>query len=466
MSTETFLTSAKGRTRGFGAVGAVLLGLAVAASSWAQGMYYKEIMQDGRFYVFNDATKADAFEKSGETGTGLTRIGAGPNGETVFADSETALELFAFKHGLSLLVERPRKATMSVSWKDGKTTIATDHAQLSMSTRIQTRFTQESPDDSIKLFPGADGGEGRGSFRIRRAKFKLEGWFYKKELTYEFQINFMDASAAQPTRMVEDAWINWDISKKKQFQVKFGQFKAPFGRQELTSSGSQQFVDRSDVSNRYARGRETGIQIWGGFLKDKAEWRLGAFNGNSRSQAANDNDQYQYNARLQFHPNGDPKFSESDFDSKDQVLWALAANFESNGKQRATANNDAKDTLWSVDAVVKRAGFFVQAEYFDKKVAPETGSDFKDKGWYGQVGYLVGGPAKGRWELAVRYGSIDPADLVSGNDRKEIGGAVNYFHNKHNLKLQADFRQLEDGAANSGNGTKNNEFRLQAQFIF
>jgi len=458
--------TSQGMRRGLLTAGALLLGLAVAASSWAQGMYYKEILKDGRYYVFNDAKKADAFEKSGETGTGLTRMGAGPNGETVFADSETALELFAFKHGVSLVVEKPKKPTMDVSWKDGKTTIATDKAQMSISTRIQARFTQELPDDSIKLFPGADGGDGRGSFRIRRAKFKLEGWFYKKELTYEFQINFMDASSAQPTRMVEDAWINWDVSKKKQFQVKFGQFKVPFGRQELTSSGSQQFVDRSDVSNRYARGRETGIQIWGGFLKDKAEWRVGAFNGNSRSQTANDNDKYQFNARLQFHPNGDPKFSESDFDSKEKVLWAIAGNFESNDKHRATTNVDLKDTIWGVDAVVKKSGFFLQGEYFDKKASPETGADFKDKGWYGQVGYLVGGPAKGHWELALRYGKIDSSDLKSGDDRKEVGGAVNYFYNKHNLKVQADFRQIEDEAANSGKGTKNKEFRLQTQFIF
>ena len=40
-------------------------------------------------------------------GTGLTRPGAGPNGETVVADSETALELFFFKHGIPQVVEKP-----------------------------------------------------------------------------------------------------------------------------------------------------------------------------------------------------------------------------------------------------------------------------------------------------------------------------------------------------------------------
>ena len=50
--------------------------------------------------------------------------------------------------------------------------------------------------------------------------------------------------------------------------------------------------------------------------------------------------------------------------------------------------------------------------------------------------------------------------------REEIGGALSYYYNKHNLKVQADYRQLKDDAANSGAGTTNKEFRLQTQFIF
>jgi hypothetical protein len=70
------------------------------------------------------------------------------------------------------------------------------------------------------------------------------------------------------------------------------------------------------------------------------------------------------------------------------------------------------------------------------------------------------------WELAFRYSEIDPSSLKSGDKRTEVGGAFNYYPNKHNLKVQADFRQVEDKAANSGKGTKTKEFRLQTQFIF
>ena len=81
--------------------------IATAASAAAQSMYYKEIRKDDRIYVFNNAQEAERFETTGEMGRSITRIGAGPNGETVVADSERALELFFFKYGISEPVPQP-----------------------------------------------------------------------------------------------------------------------------------------------------------------------------------------------------------------------------------------------------------------------------------------------------------------------------------------------------------------------
>ena len=72
-----------------------------AAPAIAQGMYYKEITKDGRIYVFNVAANAERFEKTGEMGIGITKPGAGPNGETIVGDNERAIQLYFFKHGIS-----------------------------------------------------------------------------------------------------------------------------------------------------------------------------------------------------------------------------------------------------------------------------------------------------------------------------------------------------------------------------
>ena len=67
--------------------------------------------------------------------------------------------------------------------------------------------------------------------------------------------------------------------------LKAGQFKAPFGRQELTSSGNQQFVDRSIASVLFAPARQIGLQIGGQFgfgtaVPDMITYAGGIFNGN------------------------------------------------------------------------------------------------------------------------------------------------------------------------------------------
>lgn len=44
---------------------------------------YYQVYKDGRIYIFDDFATYDEFNKIGETSYRLTRIGAGPNGETI-----------------------------------------------------------------------------------------------------------------------------------------------------------------------------------------------------------------------------------------------------------------------------------------------------------------------------------------------------------------------------------------------
>jgi phosphate-selective porin OprO/OprP len=457
--------------RRLAAAGALLLGLAVAGGAAAQGLYYKEIRKDGRIYVFNDAKRAEAFEKSGEVGTGLTRPGAGPDGETVVADSEQALELFFFKHGLSQVVERPKPPTQKFEWRDGKTRITTDKAYLEISNRVQVRYTHEFPHDTVTLSGTAKAGDSRGSFRIRRAKFKLEGWFYKPELAYEVQLNWPAVTGSNPGAFLEDANITWDVSKKGTFKVMLGQNKVPFGHQELTSSGSQSFVDRSEVSNQYARGRDLGLTVIG-LLASQLEYRAGIYNGNGLTRTTNDNDEFQYNARVTWQVSGGqnmkqrawvsgPLYSEGDFESTDKPIVWVAANFERNNFHRTTTNNDLKDRIFGFDAGLKYKGVYATAEYYLRERTPETGARFDSNGWFAQASYLFG---KKQWEIAGRYGMFDPSDLVSSNDRKEWRVGASYYYNRHSMKVQADYGQLEAEAA--AGSVKNKELRVQTQFIF
>lgn len=59
---------------------------------------YKELKKDGRLYVFTSPTRLTDFEKSGELGKAVIKIGYGPNGETVVFDSDEALKEYNYRH--------------------------------------------------------------------------------------------------------------------------------------------------------------------------------------------------------------------------------------------------------------------------------------------------------------------------------------------------------------------------------
>jgi len=91
--------SLKALFRGLLAVAALAALVGVAA---AQTMFYNEVAKDGRIYVFAIGQRFDAFEKSSgaEIGQAITRPGYGPAGETVVFDSEDAINLYNYKHGI------------------------------------------------------------------------------------------------------------------------------------------------------------------------------------------------------------------------------------------------------------------------------------------------------------------------------------------------------------------------------
>jgi hypothetical protein len=97
---EAPLISAQSVRRALGMTAALLLVLVAATPSRAQSMFYREVQKDGRIYVFADAQRYEAWEQSGgaEIGVAITRLGFGPNGETVVFDSEDAVNLYNFKH--------------------------------------------------------------------------------------------------------------------------------------------------------------------------------------------------------------------------------------------------------------------------------------------------------------------------------------------------------------------------------
>jgi len=240
----------------------------------------------------------------------------------------------------------------------------------------------------------------------------------------------------------------------------------------MTSSGNQQFVDRTLVSNEYARGRETGMAVQGAVWSNKLEYRAGFFNGNGRTRTTNDNASMQVNARLMWQPNGSQVlaqrgwisgalYSESDFESTTVPIYALAIEFEHNDFTGTTTGIDLKSNTVGFDGIFKYKGFSTVGEYFLRKRTPETGPEFNANGGYIQIGMMLN--SFRTWEAAFRYGHRDVSDLVAADDQKEIRGAISYYYRRHALKFQTDFGRVESVRAL---GLKDFEIRVQTQFIF
>ena len=235
-----------------------LMALLAASVATAQvtGLYYQEVEKDGRIYVFNTPEKYQLWEQTGDMGIAITLIGRGPNGETVVAENETAADLYFFKHnlpGYDRPTPKPAAPAFTVGWKDGKTTI---------SRSARAGHLQPHAGPLHRREPRGRAGErpDRSSFPIRRMQHQVR----RLGLHQGPHLRAAVRTAPTPPTCSQDANVNYDFTKgKKLFMLKAGQYKVPFGRQQLTSSGNQQFVDRSVVSDTFARGRDIGVQLWG-----------------------------------------------------------------------------------------------------------------------------------------------------------------------------------------------------------
>ena len=348
----------------------------------------------------------------------------------------------------------------AAAFSQGITLFENDRGSLTITNRAQFRFTYEKPDDDVQLTGTTAAGEGKGAFRIRRAKTELSGWVWKKSLTYELQLSWAGPEPGASTQTpLEDLLLTWDTRGDGRLRLTGGQFKVPLGRQEMTSSAYMQFVDRDILSGEFTRGRDVGLMVDGLLAGGKIAYAAGMFNGNPASRLGNDNEAFQYNGRVVYQPFGPVRYSESDFDSAGRALLAVGLQAERNDLHGAGSRvNDFATTIVGGDVVFKLRGFSAFAEYFGRNRRPETGASFRSDGWHAQAGYFL---VRDRLEAAARYARFD-ASGAPDDDVIEKGAAVSYFLRKHALKVQGDIRRLE----NEDRGTTSHELRLQTQVMF
>ena len=292
---------------------------------------------------------------------------------------------------------------------------------------------------------------GQRRFRARRVKTSMEGVVFG-DVKYKIQANWVG------TPILEDAYLQYSRNPLAQLWV--GRGKAFFGRQELTSSGKQQFVDRSLFSGRFHPGRDTGVALVGEVPSKVLEYQVGIYNGSGIASNSNDNDDFMTTARVVWHPMGMIGLEESalDYPSRPKVAIGLAALQNETGTG-ATVQDDSR---LAAELAFKYLGLNAVAEYVTEDRDTPAGQ-LDTEGYLVQLGYLF---PNQKFELAGRYGLVSP-DTPADRDQTETGVAFSWYISKHDYKLQADYRTVEDLAQSATSANREyDEARLQLQIAF
>ncbi|MGC3960380.1 MAG: porin [Verrucomicrobiota bacterium] len=230
-------------------------------------------------------------------------------------------------------------------------------------------------------------------FLLRRARVNIAGTF-KEDFDYKLEADFGTNSLSEQTAyraQLTDAYVNWN--KFEFANVKFGQFKTPFGYEQLVSDTKLSTIERSLPNDRITDGRQIGLGIAGDFFKKRLSYSVGVFNGSGVNNSFNDNESYMWAGRV----SGvalDSKIA--DKDARIAVgVNALTSRDKGTSKPGYGIDSvpgGAVDNLffgqrssYGLDAQAKWWLFGLEAEYLLSHFEPSNRVPFEDfdaQGWY------------------------------------------------------------------------------------
>jgi phosphate-selective porin len=353
---------------------------------------------------------------------------------------------------------------------------------------IQVNFE----DGAVSAFEGRFGLTAlKDRFRLRRARINLTGDFAENfDFKIEGEFETSDGISSNRTAFqATDIFVNWH--QFPEAQIKVGQWKAPFGLEQLTPDTILYMIERSLPTGAITPERQVGVQVWGKPFtnvwpeqKDLLTYYAGIFNGNGRNVSVNDNNNFMYVGRLESMPfkgkifgqdsslklGGDVLNSRDDAGTNISPALNLLVNADGSLSPFVLPGADQR-TAWSLDAWVHLGPFDLIGEYLEEHVDGRTVNgvhpgfaNFTTNGYYVQGSYLI--PKK--LLLWFRWQDLNPGQ--KGNDGiHSITGGLNYYIRGDDIKLMADYVHTwsDFRAANPDFGDDQfNEVILRLQLMF
>ena len=332
----------------------------------------------------------------------------------------------------------------------GGVTISHGVNSLTIGARVQVRWTLDDREAYNADASGTGVGEADGPFTqfdVPRLRMTFSGGAFRPWLRYAFQFEFSRTGGEGGSR-IKDAVIEFRPVGGN-YRIGVGQFKAPFGLQQLTSSGRLQFVDRAITDAKFNPGRDMGAMLSGTAAARRLGYDVGIFNGSGESIRQNTSTPL-WVVRAYVQPLGPHTLSESSVDLGDKPTLHLGVaargGKQIRGRTSAGVVEDADNQqAFDVEFAYRSPRFFSTAEYFlmaDDQDAPVAGPDIDSRGFHAQAGYML---VPRKMELAALYAWIDPDADIDDAAVREVRGAFGYYWQGHGLKLQADAGQVHYG---------------------
>src|SRR5205823_4507597 len=325
-------------------------------------------------------------------------------------------------------------------------------------------------DGDVSAFEGRFGQTAlKDRFRLRRARINLTGDF-AEQFDFKVEGDFENSDGLNSNRTAfeaTDIFINWH-----QFpwaQIKMGQWKAPFGLEQITPDTTLYTIERTLPTGAITPERQIGVQLWAKPLAiiwpDRADlltYYAGIFNGNGRNTTNNDNNNFMYVGRLEstlfkdvFGKGSYLKLGADVLNSRDDkgtnISQSLTLLVNDDGSLSPFVLPGADErTAWSVDAWLRMGPFDLIGEFLQEHVHPRSvngppGFDaFTTDGFYVTGGYYL---LPKKLQAVVQWQYLNPGQ--KGDDGLySILAGLNYYIHGDNLKLMvnyihtwSDFRQ-------------------------
>lgn len=293
-------------------------------------------------------------------------------------------------------------------------------------------------DGEVSAFEGRFGQTAlKDRFRLRRARINLTGDFAENfDFKVEGEFENSDGISSNRTDFSgTDIYINWH--QFPEANVKVGQWKAPFGLEQLTPDPTLIIIERSLPTGAITPERQVGAQIWGKPFtniwpaqKDLLTYYAGIFNGNGRNVSVNDNNNFMYVGRLELLPwqgkllgqssslklGGDILNSRDDKGTNISQTLNLLVNSDGSLSPFVLPGADER-TAWSVDAWFNLGPFDLIGEYLQEKVdgrtvagVPPGFDDFTTNGFYVTAAYYL---IPKKLQAAVRWEQLNPGQKAT-----------------------------------------------------